>query len=107
MLSLALLCADLAQLHALFISVLLKKVAAVLQPLKRMLQGKFDRHASIQSKNMINHISKLSQPTNSRALFSDLRGYPAHSHHDKIPPWWGNVSNDKGGNVSVSNSHHT
>ena len=19
---------------------------------------------------------------------------PAYSHHDKIPPWWGNVSND-------------
>ena len=34
-------------------------------------------------------------------------GLPAYSHHDKIPPWWGNVSNDKGGNVSVSNSHHT
>ena len=34
-------------------------------------------------------------------------GWPAYSHHDKIPPWWGNVSNDKGGNVSVSNSHHS
>ena len=34
-------------------------------------------------------------------------GLPAYSHHDKISPWWGNVSNDKGGNVSVSNSHHT
>ena len=34
-------------------------------------------------------------------------GLPAYSHHDNIPPWWGNVSNDKGGNVSVSNSHHT
>ena len=34
-------------------------------------------------------------------------GLPAYSHHDKIPPWWGNVSNDKGGNVPVSNSHHT
>ena len=33
-------------------------------------------------------------------------GLPAHSQHDNIPPWWGNVSNDKGGNVSVSNSHH-
>ena len=32
---------------------------------------------------------------------------PVYSHHDKIPPWWGNVSNDKGGNVSVSNSHHS
>ena len=34
-------------------------------------------------------------------------GYPAHSHHDKIPPWWENVSNDEGGNVSVSKNHHT
>ena len=34
-------------------------------------------------------------------------GYPAYSHHDKIPPWWGNVSNDEGGNVSVSKTHHT
>ena len=32
---------------------------------------------------------------------------PAYFHHDKIPQWWGNVSNDKGGNESVSNSHHT
>ena len=32
-------------------------------------------------------------------------GLPAYSHNEKIPPWWGNVSNDKGGNVS--NSHHT
>ena len=37
----------------------------------------------------------------------DDEGLPAYSHHDKMPPWWGNVSNDKGGNVSVSNSHHT
>ena len=37
----------------------------------------------------------------------DDDGLPAYSHHDKIPPWWGNVSNDKGGNVSVSNSHHS
>ena len=34
-------------------------------------------------------------------------GYPAHSHHDKIPPWWGNVSNDKGGIMSVTKSYHT
>ena len=34
-------------------------------------------------------------------------GYRAHSHHDKIPPWWGNVSNDKGGKMSVTKSHHT
>ena len=37
----------------------------------------------------------------------DDDGYPTHSHHDKIPPWWGNVSNDEGGNVSVSKTHHT
>ena len=37
----------------------------------------------------------------------DDDGYPAYSHHDKIPPWWEYVSNDKGGNVSVSKSHHT
>ena len=37
----------------------------------------------------------------------DDDGLPAYSHHDKIPPWWGNVSNDKGGNVSVTKSHHT
>ena len=36
-----------------------------------------------------------------------LDGYPAYSHHDKIPQWWGNVSNDEGGNVSVSKTHHT
>ena len=32
-----------------------------------------------------------------RLVFYDIDdddGYPAHSHHDKIPPWWGNVSND-------------
>ena len=34
-------------------------------------------------------------------------GYPAYSHHDKIPPWWGIVSNDEGGNVPVSKTHHT
>ena len=33
----------------------------------------------------------------------DNGGLPAYSHHNKIPPWWGNVSNDKGLNVSVSN----
>ena len=37
----------------------------------------------------------------------DDDGYPAYSHHDKIPPWWGNVRNDEGGNVSVSKNHHT
>ena len=34
-------------------------------------------------------------------------GYPAYSHHDKIPPGWGIVSNDEGGNVPVSKTHHT
>ena len=34
-------------------------------------------------------------------------GLPAYSHHDKIPPWWEYVCNDKGGNVSLSKSHHT
>ena len=34
-------------------------------------------------------------------------GLPAYSHRDKIPPWWEYVSNDKGGNVSLSKSHHT
>ena len=29
----------------------------------------------------------------------DHDGLPAYSHHDKIPPWLGNVSNNKGGNV--------
>ena len=37
----------------------------------------------------------------------DDDGYPAYSHHDKIPPWWENISNDEGGNVSVSKTHHT
>ena len=37
----------------------------------------------------------------------DHDGYPAYSHHDKIPPWWGIDSNDEGGNVSVSKTHHT
>ena len=34
-------------------------------------------------------------------------GYPAHSHHDKIPLLWVNVSNDKDGKMSVTKSHHT
>ena len=37
----------------------------------------------------------------------DEGGLPAYSHNDKIPPWWEYVSNDKGGNVSVSNSNHS
>ena len=37
----------------------------------------------------------------------DEGGLPAYSHNDKIPPWWEYVSNDKGGNVSVSNSHQS
>ena len=39
--------------------------------------------------------------------FHHGHGYPAYSHHDKIPPWWGNVSNNEGGNVPVSKNHHT
>ncbi len=41
------------------------------------------------------------------AFDDDGEGLPAYSHHDKIPPWWEYVSNDKGGNVSLSKSHHT
>ena len=37
----------------------------------------------------------------------DDMGYPAYSHHDKIPPWWGNVNDDEGGNVSLSKTHHS
>ena len=37
----------------------------------------------------------------------DDDGLPTYSHHDKIPPLWESVSNDKGGNVSVSKFHHT
>ena len=37
----------------------------------------------------------------------DDDGLPAYSHHDKIPPWWGNVNNDEGENVSLSKTHHT
>ena len=33
-------------------------------------------------------------------------GYPAHSHHDKFPPWWDFVRDDDGGNLSVTKSHH-
>ena len=41
-----------------------------------------------------------------RCSDDDDDGYPAHSHHDKIPPWWENVSNDKRGNMSATKSHH-
>ena len=37
----------------------------------------------------------------------DDDGLYLYSHHDKMPPWWGNVSNDKGGKMSVTKSHHT
>ena len=33
-------------------------------------------------------------------------GYPANSHHDKNPPWWEFVSNEYGGNMPVTKSHH-
>ena len=36
----------------------------------------------------------------------DYDGYPAHSHHDKFPPWWDFVRDDDGGNLSVTKSHH-
>ena len=36
----------------------------------------------------------------------DEEGYPAHSHHDKFPPWWDFVRDDDGGNLSVTKSHH-
>ena len=36
----------------------------------------------------------------------DDDGYPAHSHHDKFPPWWDFVRDDDGGNLSVTKSHH-
>ena len=36
----------------------------------------------------------------------DEVGYPAHSHHDKFPPWWDFVRDDDGGNLSVTKSHH-
>ena len=36
----------------------------------------------------------------------DFDGYPAHSHHDKFPPWWDFVRGDDGGNLSVTKSHH-
>ena len=36
----------------------------------------------------------------------DDDGSPAHSHHDKFPPWWDFVRDDYGGNLSVTKSHH-
>ena len=36
----------------------------------------------------------------------DNGGYPANSHHDKNPPWWEFVSNEYGGNMPVTKSHH-
>ena len=52
-------------------------------------------------------IATSSSSMNFDNIDNDKIGLPAYSHHDKIPPWWGNVSNDKGGNVSVSNSYHS
>ena len=34
-------------------------------------------------------------------VVADVFGYPAYSHHDKMPPWWEIFINDEGGNVSV------
>ena len=36
----------------------------------------------------------------------DENGYPAHSHHDKFPPWWVFVRDDYGGNLSICQFHH-
>ena len=36
----------------------------------------------------------------------DADALPAHSHHDKNPPWWEFVSNEYGGNMPVTKSHH-
>ena len=59
--------------------------------------------------SMINaHLSHRHQYDHLYRHYHDPQyGYPAYSHHDKIPPWWEYVSNDKDGNVSVSKSHHT
>ena len=46
------------------------------------------------------HVGVLANISDPYDGFDDDDGYPAYSHHDKIPPWWGNVSNDEGGNVS-------
>ena len=35
-----------------------------------------------------------------------LHDYPANSHHDKNPPWREFVSNEYGGNMPVTKSHH-
>ena len=36
----------------------------------------------------------------------DDDGFPANSHHDKIPPWWEYVINRGGGFLSPAYSHH-
>ena len=33
-------------------------------------------------------------------------GLPAHSHHDKIPPWWKCASNEHGWILSPAYSYH-
>ena len=35
-----------------------------------------------------------------------VNGLTANSHHDKNPPWWEFVSNEYGGNMPVTKSHH-
>ena len=59
--------------------------------------------------NKAKHLKNSSDGLNHRHdhLHDHRHGYSAYSHHDKIPPWWGNVSNDEGGNVPVSKTHHT
>ena len=61
----------------------------------------------------VRYFGHLNKQTNNYILYStkndngdngddddDDDGLPAYFHHDKIPPWWECVSNDKGGNVS-------
>ena len=38
------------------------------------------------------------------AVDNDNDGYPAHSHHDKIPPWWEYVINGLGETLSPAYS---
>ena len=70
----------------------------------------WDPEAMIWNKETDKEYIESSQIQGNNGNYHDDENYdhglPAYSNNDKIPPWWGNVSNDKGGNVSVSNSHH-
>ena len=48
------------------------------------------------------------RPIESKKVFEhiDACGFPANSHHDKIPPWWEYVINRWGGFLSPAYSHH-